>query len=93
MEHKNRHKEHHHESKHEHKPKEGMQDNRMVKDGHREGISRVMQKGHNPLDYEGHFGGMKGGWKHGWSEDHHKDGSHKPDHFKRPSGPLTPRKA
>jgi hypothetical protein len=29
----------------EYKCKEGMMDNRMVKDSHQEGISRVMQKG------------------------------------------------
>lgn len=91
MEHKHKHKEHMHHSKHEHKPHGEMMDNRMVKDTHQEGIKRVLQKHHNPLDSAGHHGSMKGGWKHGWADDHHK--SNKPDHFKRTGGSLTPRKA
>ena len=81
-----------HKHKHGHKEhKGGMMDNRMVHDTHQEGIKRVLQRGHDKKDYEGHFGSMKNGWKHGWSEDHHK--SNKADHFKRMDGSLTPRKA
>lgn len=82
MEHKHKHKEHK-EHKHEHKHHGEMMDNRKVNDNHQEGIKRVLQKAHNPLDHEGHFGGMKGGWNHGWAEDHHKDGKHKAPHHSR----------
>jgi hypothetical protein len=54
--------------KHEHmkhKNHEGMMDNRMVNDTHQEGISRVLQRGHDKMDYEGHFGKM--GVSHGKS--------------------------
>ncbi len=81
----------------EHKGKDGMIDNRMVHDDHgRKGkiqsnphaaIKRVMQHGHDKLDYEGHNGSMAGGWKHG------KHASHEHQSYKREGGPLTPRKA
>jgi hypothetical protein len=80
------------EHKHKEHKKEGkMIDNRMVKDNHQQGIARVLQRGHDKLDYEGHFGSMKGGWKHGWSDDHHK--SNKRDTFNHKGEGLTPRKA
>lgn len=82
----------------EHKGKGKMIDNRMVHDDHgRKGkmqcdpmsaIKRVMQHGHDRMDYEGHSGSMKDGWKHGKHASH--DGSR---HFRRSGGPLTPRKA
>jgi len=68
----------------EYKCKDGMIDNRMVKDDHQQGIKRVLQRGHNPLDYEGHGGSMKDGWKHGHGE--------KKTHWKQ-GGQLVPRKA
>lgn len=44
----------------EHKMRHEMMDNRMVKEDHQEGISRVLQKKseRNPLDSEGHYGKM-----------------------------------
>jgi len=80
----------------EYKCKDGMIDNRMVHDDHgRKGkitsdahsaIKRVMQRGSDKMDYEGHRGSMAGGWKHG-------KGSHEHNSFKRGGGSLTPRKA
>lgn len=60
----------------------GMQDNRMVKDNHQEGISRVIQRKSERMaaDHEGHEGKMKAG-----------GGSDKS--FKRTGASLTPRKA
>ena len=71
-------------AKHEHRS--GMIDNRMVKDNHQEGIERVKQRKseYNPKDCEGHHGAMGNGWRHD-----RRDG----DHFSRPDGSLTPRKA
>lgn len=60
------------------KPKDGMIDNRMVKDNHQGGIERVLQKGKNRMDSEGHNGKMGKGDKANWGR---KDSS------------LTPRKA
>ncbi len=70
----------------EYKCKEGMIDNRMVKDDHQKGIERVIQRREDRKDYKGHSGSMAGGWKHG---------KHSTDHssFKRSGGSLTPRKA
>jgi hypothetical protein len=64
----------------------GMIDNRMVKDTHQEGISRVMQRKSekNPADSAGHHGSMKDGWGKG-------AGSEK--NWKRSDASLTPRKA
>jgi|HubBroStandDraft_2_1064218.scaffolds.fasta_scaffold00250_19 hypothetical protein len=80
----------------EYSSKHKMIDNKMVHDDHgRKGkiqcdshaaIKRVMQHGHDRLDYEGHNGSMAGGWKHG-------KGSHEHSSFKRGGGQLTPRKA
>lgn len=60
------------------KCKEGMMDNRMVKDNHQEGIARVMQKTHEKR--EGHHGkmGMNKGKESG---------------FKVPDNDKTPRRA
>ena len=57
-----------------------MIDNRMVKDNHQEGISRVLQRKseYNPKDCEGHNGKMGPGEKAHWS---------------RRGDSLTPRKA
>jgi len=52
MEHKH-HKHHGHSGHHE-----GMIDNGMVHDTHQEGIHRVTQKHHNPMDSAGHHGKM-----------------------------------
>ena len=62
--------------------KEGMIDNRKVKDSHQEGISRVLQKKseQNPKDHAGHEGKMG---KMGVSE----------KNWKRSDASLTPRKA
>lgn len=70
----------------EYKNKEGMIDNRMVKDDHQQGIKRVLQRGHDKKDYCGHNGSMAGGWNHG-------KGSHEHKSFKQTGGSLTPRKA
>lgn len=53
----------------EHKYREGMIDNRMVKDNHQQGIERVKQKRseYNPKDCEGHNGKMGRGDKAHWS--------------------------
>ena len=64
----------------EHKMKDGMIDNRHVKDDHQEGISRVIQRKHDRNDVEGHKGYMGGKVK--------SDSG-----FKRTDGSLTPRKA
>lgn len=66
----------------EHKAKEHHQmiDNRMVKDDHQQGIKRVMQRGYDPRDCNGHHGKM--GVHHG-----------KESHFSRKGDSLTPRKA
>ena len=66
----------------EYKCKDGMIDNRMVKDSHQEGIKRVLQRKSekNPKDSEGHHGKM--------SHKARSDAS-----FKRSGGSLTPRKA
>ncbi len=62
----------------EYKLKEGMIDNRMVKENHQQGIHRVLQRGHDRLDYCGHDGKM---------------GTIKPkDHFSRRGDSLTPRR-
>ena len=66
----------------EYKCKEGMIDNRIVKDSHQEGIKRVLQRKGESMksDHEGHQGKM----------------SHKPRSdagFKRTGDSLTPRKA
>lgn len=42
----------------EYKCKEGMIDNRMVKDDHQQGIGRVIQRRHERKDVEGHNGKM-----------------------------------
>lgn len=70
----------------EYKCKSGMIDNRMVHDDHQQGIKRVLQRGHDKRDVEGHHGSMAGGWKHGHGGHEHKS-------FKRSGGSLTPRKA
>lgn len=46
----------------EYHAKDGMIDNRMVKDDHQQGISRVIQRRseYNPKDCEGHNGKMGG---------------------------------
>lgn len=64
----------------EYKCKEGMIDNRTVKDSHQEGISRVIQRKSEKEKRDGHFGGM--------SHSHRSDAP-----FKRTGGSLTPRKA
>lgn len=64
----------------EHKMKEGMIDNRIVKDDHQEGIARVIQRKHERNDVEGHKGYMGGKVREG-------------DGFKRSNPSLTPRKA
>jgi hypothetical protein len=70
----------------EYKCKEGMIDNRMVKENHQQGIERVKQRKseHMPADHEGHDGSMAKGWGKG-------AGSEK--NWKRTGGSLTPRKA
>lgn len=72
----------------EYKCKEGMIDNRTVKDTHQEGIKRVLQRKSEKMraDVEGHKGSMDGGWKHG-------KGGHEHAGFKRSDASLTPRKA
>lgn len=40
------------------KVKDGMIDNRMVKDNHQQGIERVLQRKGNPKDCAGHNGKM-----------------------------------
>lgn len=64
----------------EYKNKDGMIDNRMVKDNHQQGIERVKQRKseYNPKDCEGHHGKMGRGDKAHWS---------------RRGDSLTPRKA
>jgi hypothetical protein len=71
----------------EYKCKDGMIDNRMVKDDHQQGIARVMQRKGDTTraDKEGHKGSMAGGWKHG--------GGKMESHWKRSGDSLTPRKA
>ena len=63
----------------EYKCKEGMIDNRMVKDNHQQGIKRVLQRKEDRNDVEGHNGKM---------------GKNIPSesHWKR-NDVLTPRKA
>lgn len=43
-----------------HKSHGGMIDNRIVHDTHQEGIKRVLQRGHDKRDVEGHHGKMGG---------------------------------
>lgn len=62
----------------EYKCKEGMIDNRKVKDNHQQGIERVKQRSHDKRDVEGHHGKMGNGDKAHWS---------------RRGDSLTPRKA
>lgn len=64
----------------EYRCKDGMIDNRIVKDDHQEGIKRVLQRKreHYKADVEGHHGKMGPGDKAHWSR--HGDS-------------LTPRKA
>jgi hypothetical protein len=64
----------------EHKVKGGMIDNRMVHDSHQGGIERVLQRGKDKRDVEGHEGklGKKTPSLSSWS---------------RCGGSLTPRKA
>jgi hypothetical protein len=63
----------------DYKCKEGMIDNRMVKDSHQEGISRVMQrKGEEGPKAQSGKMGMKGSSESNW---------------KRGGDSLTPRKA
>ena len=64
----------------EYKCKEGMIDNRMVKDSHQEGISRVIQRKseHGPKGQGGKMSATKGTSESNW---------------KRSGGSLTPRKA
>lgn len=64
----------------EHKVKGGMIDNRMVHDRHQGGIERVLQRGKDKRDVEGHDGKM---------------GKNKPNlsHWSRRGDSLTPRKA
>ena len=71
----------------EYKCKDGMIDNRKVKDSHQEGISRVIQRKSDKMAEKrvSEKGSMAGGWKH--------DGGKKSDHFKRSGDSLTPRKA
>ena len=66
----------------EYKMKDGMIDNRIVKEDHQEGIKRVLQRKseHMKADVEGHKGSMSHG--------HRSDAS-----FKRTGSSLTPRKA
>ncbi len=66
----------------EHKVKDGMIDNRYVKDDHQEGIRRVIQRKGDTTraDVEGHNGYMGGKVKSDKG-------------FKRTDGSLTPRKA
>jgi hypothetical protein len=63
----------------EYKCKEGMIDNRMVKDSHQEGIKRVLQRKEDRNDVEGHNGKMGG----------HVEKAH----WSRKGDSLTPRKA
>jgi hypothetical protein len=58
----------------------GMIDNRMVKDSHKEGISRVLQRGHERRETVGHNGklGLK---------------NHVKPHWRDSDDSLTPRKA
>lgn len=63
----------------EYKCKEGMIDNRMVKENHQQGIERVRQRGHDRMDVEGHNGKMTS----------HGDKAH----WSRKGDALTPRKA
>jgi hypothetical protein len=62
----------------EYKCKEGMIDNRMVKEDHQQGIMRVMQRKQDRNNVAGHYGKMGMGDKAHWS---------------RKGDPLTPRKA
>ena len=66
----------------EYKCKEGMIDNRKVKDSHQGGIERVLQRKGEKMrsDVEGHKGSMSHG--------HRSD-----EAFKRKGASLTPRKA
>lgn len=50
----------------EYKCRDGMIDNRMVKDNHQGGIERVKQRSHNPMDSAGHNGKMGRGDKAHW---------------------------
>lgn len=50
----------------EYKPKDGMIDNRMVKDNHQEGIKRVLQRKEDRNDVDGHNGKMGMGDKACW---------------------------
>ena len=65
--------------------KHEMNDNRMVKDSHQEGIKRVLQRKSEKMkaDVEGHKGSMAKGWGHGVSD----------KGFKRSDASMTPRKA
>jgi hypothetical protein len=61
------------------KCKEGMIDNRIVKDNHQQGIERVLQRKHDKKDVEGHSGYMGGKFDKA--------------HWSRKGDSLTPRKA
>lgn len=63
----------------EYKCKEGMIDNRMVKENHQQGIKRVMQRREDRNDVEGHNGKMGGKIDRA--------------HWSRKGDALTPRKA
>ncbi len=63
----------------EYKCKEGMIDNRIVKDNHQQGIKRVLQRRSDRQDIAGHSGKMGG----------HIDKAH----WSRKGDSLTPRKA
>ncbi len=82
---KHEHKHHEKHEKHHEKHHGGMIDNRMVHDDHQQGISRVLQRGHDKRSSEGHHGSMAAGWKHG-------KGGEK-SHWSREGSPLVPRKA
>lgn len=64
----------------EYKCKEGMIDNRMVKENHQQGIARIMQRKSekNTMDMKGHNGKM---------------GRVEKAHWSRQGDTLTPRKA
>jgi hypothetical protein len=63
----------------EYKCKDGMIDNRMVKENHQQGISRVLQRGTSKPDVYGHNGKM--------------GTIHDKAHWSRKGDSLTPRKA
>jgi len=63
----------------DYKCKDGMMDNRMVKDTHQEGIHRVLQRKPNPMDSAGHNGKM--------GQNHTKSG------FGRKGESMTPKSA